>query len=399
MNMSLSNEALAVLSRFEAAGFDAYVVGGSLRDTLLGRPAFDIDIASGALPEQTAALFSDMRVIPTGIKHGTVTLITDSGAAFEITTFRTDGDYTDSRHPDSVSFTSKIEDDLSRRDFTVNAMAYNTKRGLVDLFGGKDDLDARIIRCVGEPEKRFSEDALRILRAFRFSAQLDFSIEKETLRAAVKLAPSLSKIARERVSAEMQKLLAAPCPCATLKLLSPLFPAILPEVEADPVRFELCDTLPRDPIARLGLLIFGSGKRLRVASSLRLSTKDSRRLSRLSGELTNTDATSPENARRLLADFGGDLDEAKLFVQIRDAVSQKNPSEKLALLDREAALSPCLSLASLAVSGNDLINNGIAQGRFVGSILSELLNEVIKTPSLNEKSLLLAIAKELSEKL
>ena len=397
--MSLSNEALAVLSRFEAAGFDAYVVGGSLRDTLLGRPAFDIDIASGALPEQTAALFSDMRVIPTGIKHGTVTLITDSGAAFEITTFRTDGDYTDSRHPDSVSFTSKIEDDLSRRDFTVNAMAYNTKRGLVDLFGGKDDLDARIIRCVGEPEKRFSEDALRILRAFRFSAQLDFSIEKETLRAAVKLAPSLSKIARERVSAEMQKLLAAPCPCATLKLLSPLFPAILPEVEADPVRFELCDTLPRDPIARLGLLIFGSGKRLRVASSLRLSTKDSRRLSRLSGELTNTDATSPENARRLLADFGGDLDEAKLFVQIRDAVSQKNPSEKLALLDREAALSPCLSLASLAVSGNDLINNGIAQGRFVGSILSELLNEVIKTPSLNEKSLLLAIAKELSEKL
>ena len=397
--MSLSNEAIAVLSRFEAAGFDAYVVGGSLRDTLLGRPAFDIDIASGALPEQTAALFSDMRVIPTGIKHGTVTLITDSGAAFEITTFRTDGDYTDSRHPDSVSFTSKIEDDLSRRDFTVNAMAYNTKRGLVDLFGGKDDLDARIIRCVGEPEKRFSEDALRILRAFRFSAQLDFSIEKETLRAAVKLAPSLSKIARERVSAEMQKLLAAPCPCATLKLLSPLFPAILPEVEADPVRFELCDTLPRDPIARLGLLIFGSGKRLRVASSLRLSTKDSRRLSRLSGELTNTDATSPENARRLLADFGGDLDEAKLFVQIRDAVSQKNPSEKLALLDREAALSPCLSLASLAVSGNDLINNGIAQGRFVGSILSELLNEVIKTPSLNEKSLLLAIAKELSEKL
>ena len=165
-----------IFARFSRFGEEAYIVGGSLRDALLGITPNDFDIATSATPEKTIELFSDKRVIETGLKHGTVTVIFD-GEPVEITTFRVDGGYTDSRRPDSVSFTRSIEDDLSRRDFTVNAMAFNDERGIVDVFGGRDDLKARVIRAVREPELRFSEDALRIMRAFRFSAQLGYSAE------------------------------------------------------------------------------------------------------------------------------------------------------------------------------------------------------------------------------
>ena len=218
MKISYPATVADVLARLVAAGEEAYIVGGSLRDALLGLPAHDFDIATSALPEKTLSVFSDERVIETGLKHGTVTVIL-SGEPIEITTFRRDGDYTDGRHPDTVSFTDRITEDLSRRDFTVNAMAYHPDRGLVDPFGGQDDLASRTLRAVREPTLRFSEDALRILRAFRFAAQLGFKIEEETRNALRSEAYRLKNISRERISSEFCRLVAAKGAHSVLKML------------------------------------------------------------------------------------------------------------------------------------------------------------------------------------
>ena len=195
-----------ILSRIEEAGFEAFVVGGAVRDSLLGRPNHDYDITTSALPEETAEIFKDLHVIKTGIKHGTVTVVMSRNPV-EITTYRVDGDYKDSRHPEDVRFTRNLEDDLSRRDFTVNAMAYNEERGVVDLFDGIGDLAKGLIRAVGEPQKRFEEDALRIMRAFRFASKLNFNIEGETLAAAKKCRFGLEKISAERKLVELEGIL------------------------------------------------------------------------------------------------------------------------------------------------------------------------------------------------
>ena len=392
MQLQFSNEILGIISRLEGAGHEAYVVGGSLRDALLGRPSSDTDMTTSALPEETATLFSHMRVIPTGIKHGTVTVLTDSGTAVEITTFRTDGAYTDSRHPDSVSFTRSLEEDLARRDFTVNAMAYAPERGLVDVFGGREDLKNRLIRCVGDPERRFTEDALRILRAFRFSAQLGFSIEKNTLCAALKLGDRLSRIARERVCVELFKLLSSENPSSTLALMSPIMITVLPEVEIDPARYALCDGLPRDPVTRLALLISGSGKATDVAGSLRLSNSDRDRLSRLSVSLNGELPRTPVHARRLLSDFSSHPEDAVTLVKIDGLLKGRDTRHAEALLNKELASSPCLTVAALAVNGGDLMASGLAQGKKIGKILGRLLEAVIEDPSLNEREALIELA-------
>ncbi len=199
-----------VMDTLEKAGHRGYVVGGSLRDLMRGVTPHDYDMTTDALPEEMLEIFRDFRVIPTGLKHGTLTVMSD-GNPIELTTHRVDGTYTDARHPESVSFTRKLEGDLSRRDFTVNAMAWNGETGLVDLFGGQADLQNRILRTVGDPDTRFLEDALRILRLFRFSAQLDFEIEENTLFGAARTAKGLEKISVERVFSEITRLLEAPC--------------------------------------------------------------------------------------------------------------------------------------------------------------------------------------------
>lgn len=198
-----------IIETIKAAGFDAYVVGGCVRDSILGRQPEDWDITTSARPEQVKALFA--RTIDTGLQHGTVTVMLDKDG-FEVTTYRLDGEYEDSRHPKSVTFTPDLREDLKRRDLTINAMAYNEQSGLVDLFGGLEDLNAGVIRCVGDPRERFGEDALRILRAIRFSAQLGYTIEPETLSAVRQLAPALSRISAERIQAELVKLLMSPHP-------------------------------------------------------------------------------------------------------------------------------------------------------------------------------------------
>ena len=206
MDFLLPAPVLCALSMLEAGGFSAYVVGGCVRDWVLGIPPHDFDICTAATPKEMKEIFKGERTIETGIRHGTLTVLMDN-EPLEITTFRLDGDYLDGRHPSSVSFTRKVEEDLSRRDFTINAMAYSPKDGLIDPFGGQKDCQDGIIRCVGEPERRFQEDALRILRALRFSARLDFPIEPETAKAIFQLKENLEKISKERIAVELTGLL------------------------------------------------------------------------------------------------------------------------------------------------------------------------------------------------
>ena len=388
--MNRESEAFEMIARLENAGHEAYIVGGSLRDRLLGREAYDIDMTTSALPEETVSIFSDMRVIPTGIKHGTVTVLAPSGAPVEITTFRTDGSYSDSRHPDSVTFTRSLPDDLARRDFTVNAMAFSPRRGVIDLFGGREDLEVGLIRCVGQPEKRFSEDALRILRAFRFSAQLGFSIEGETYRAAIKLGHKITDLARERVASELMKLLSAPAVAAVLEDMLPIMAYVLPEAAMEKKRIALCDRLSSDPILRLAMLIY-DGDPEGVARSLKLSTADKNRLCRLSAP--RKELRSEADARRLMAELSS-KDDCIQSVIVSRLAEDKDPSDEIRLIESAANGSPCLTIADLAVDGESLMSAGVQKGRQMGAVLHRLLDAVIEDPSLNNKETLLEMARE-----
>ena len=393
--MKLPKHIEEILDRLLGAGFDAYVVGGSLRDAMLGNAAHDWDVTSAATPDEVMALFSDMHVIPTGLKHGTVTVVSN-GDPVEITTFRTDGEYTDSRHPESVSFAKNVEDDLSRRDFTVNAMAYNKRRGLVDLFGGRDDLERRIIRCVGDPEKRFSEDALRIMRAFRFSSQLDFDIDLETLDAAHLMKNGLKNIARERIGSEFLRLISGVAPQKALLKMGDILNYVI-STTLDTQRFEYICKFECDAILRLSFLLCGASDIdvQNVAHSLRLSTKQSQKLKKLTSPPTPNELNNltPSRARRILAAYGEDAtNAAKISVILygTDAAS-------VDILRRIEAEKPCISLADLAINGSDLISAGIASGKDVGRILSLLLDAVIDDQCLNKKETLLSLAEKMAE--
>ena len=390
--MKIPRHVKIILDRLAEAGFDAYVVGGSLRDSMLGKEAHDWDVTSGATPDDVIALFSpDLHVIPTGLKHGTVTVVSE-GDPIEITTFRTDGKYIDSRRPESVTFSKNVEDDLSRRDFTVNAMAYNERRGLVDLFGGKTDLLRRIIRCVGDPEKRFSEDALRIMRAFRFSSQLGFEIEEKTLLAAHSMKNGLKNIAKERIGSEFLRLLSGVAAKDSLLKMGDILDIIIHKT-LDTQRFEKIDDLSRDAIPRLAFLLCGaSDEEIRDAShSLKLSSKQTQRLMKLSSPPTEKDLENltEARARRLLAAYGEDT----LAVMEIASHLYKIDAASTEILRRVVSEDPPVTLDRLAVNGSDIIKEGIASGRDVGRILSKLLDEVIEHPERNDREILLVIAK------
>lgn len=377
-----------ICHRFYEAGEDAYVVGGSLRDIMLGRTPSDFDLATSALPAKTAELFSDMRVIETGIKHGTVTVIADTHPV-EITTFRIDGSYTDSRHPDGVCFTGRIEEDLMRRDFTVNAMAYNDRTGLVDPFGGRSDLKARTIRAVGDSEKRFSEDALRIMRAFRFSAQLDFSINESTLSGAKKCRSGLENIARERISVEFLKLVTAPDPKEAIALMveSGVLPYVTGGYAPKKETVALLRAMTAEADGRLGLFLSDTDgdtareilRSLKYSNALTTGALSVRRGARRS-------ITTPSDARRLIGECG---------------IYAKNAALASSLLGRSSAEAPVwveqndapCTLSSLAISGKDLIALGIG-GKDIGRVLQLLLDRVINDPALNQKQILLQLAEK-----
>ena len=379
-----------IIERIEACRESAYIVGGSLRDMLLGLPPHDYDIATSALPERTANIFSDMHVIETGLKHGTVTVISD-GFPVEITTFRIDGEYTDSRHPDSVSFTDDITKDLSRRDFTVNAMAYSPDRGLIDPFGGKSDIEAKLLRAVREPALRFGEDALRIMRAYRFSAQLGFDIEQSTLTATKECAEGLSCIARERIGSEFIRLVTSKHPCRALSLMNAngIFPYVFEGYTSSEKLIHLVEALPPKDTLRLALLLSdtdGESAR-RLLRELRCSGKQ------ITGVLaTLRGASKPiqseTDARRLIAVTGAyAADAARLSVAL--GIS---PSGAAELTERQLS-TPC-NLHDLKINGKDLALMGF-EGKAIGSTLSALLARVIDDPTLNERDVLLNIAEKM----
>ena len=391
------------IEMLEVSGYAAYAVGGAVRDLMLGKEPSDWDITTNATPFQTLEVFKNLRTIPTGIKHGTVTVLfesTDGCRPIEITTFRIDGEYRDSRHPENVEFSRNLHDDLSRRDFTVNAMAYNEKEGIVDDFGGKDDLKNRTIRAVGNPEKRFTEDALRILRAFRFASQLNFEIEQKTLEATSTCAPLLKNIARERIGAEFKKLLACDGVGYSLRNMvengvwSELLTIPSPNLE---VISEISKLKSGNFATRLAALIANCNDAEKEAflSSLRLSNNETQLVLRFcrvkTFEIPQDKDKFCKSARHFLHLYNNIYEEA---IEMLVFWKQENDLKEFILaLDTEKSINNPLTLAELAIKGSDIIPLCPQSHAKVGKLLNELLSRVIDNPNLNKKEILMEIIK------
>lgn len=383
MQFSLPATVLKALDILTAHGYEAYVVGGCVRDLLMGIPPHDYDICASSLPSETKSCFAGERVIETGIQHGTVTVLMN-GESLEITTFRTEGDYLDGRHPSSVSFTRNIENDLMRRDFTVNAMAYHPQKGLVDLYGGQKDIRKRILRCVGDAHTRLTEDALRILRAMRFSAQLDFIIEEKTAQAMHDLKNRLSLISRERIAQELVRMAASPAAARVLRQFDAVFFASMPTCTQ--LDIEALDALPcGDATLRMAALLHADGAEKAAAAlqSLKLPTLFTRECLEL---ITHYDAEiTPEDVPLWLSRLGEKQLQRLLLLQHNaslDAEIQRVKDEQLPL-----------SLRDLKVNGRDLMAAGIPSGRQVGEILERLHEMVLRREIANESNVLLEMGK------
>ena len=413
MKLTLDPGAAALLDTLHAAGYAAYAVGGCVRDSLLGRTAHDWDLCTSALPQQVMELFGAEQCIPTGLQHGTVT-IKYGGRLYETTTFRTEGSYTDGRHPDAVQFVPDVREDLARRDFTINAMAYNEAEGLVDPFGGQKDLQNGLLRAVGEPQQRFTEDALRILRLYRFAARFGFALDAATARAARQLAPHLDCISAERIQEELAKLLAAPQPGAYLEpavlavVLPELTPAALdaakPVVDACPAGEK---NLPVRWAALLGAL--GETDTRRVLKRLRCSNACIEETAVLVRE-TAGEGVSEEKApvhvpvharevaiRQLLGRYG--LCTVERLCALCAALQPQNAPACALAAQRARQLEAdgvCCRVSQLAVNGRDLMAAGIPAGPALRRVLEALLDGVIRAEYPNEKPALLAAAQKIS---
>ena len=378
-NLTIPPYAAIAIEKLNNSGFEACVVGGCVRDTLLGRTPGDWDICTSALPDQTRQVFeSHHHVIDTGIKHGTVTVVSD-GHPLEITTYRTEGNYTDHRRPDSVTFVSDIRQDLSRRDFTVNAMAYSRTTGLIDLFGGREDLQNRIIRCVGDPEKRFEEDALRVLRALRFAAVLDFEIEPQTAAAVHKMRGLLENIAVERIFIELKKLLSAPAAC---RIVSEFGDVILAAAGQQPN--------PRKAAANSSTAVAFC---LHFADAAAVLTRLKAPKALITSALALQTAKPPETLADALSLKGrlGD-DDFKTLIEYFDAQG----TATTLLHQAQASGIPC-RISQLDITGKDLSALGISPGPAMGRTLNALLDAVMEGRLENKKSALLGAAEHIFE--
>lgn len=382
MRIQLDSTTEYILETLESAGFSAYAVGGSLRDLLLGSKTHDTDIATSARPEQVKGLFTEHLVLETGLKHGTVTLLINH-IPYEITTFRTEGAYSDNRRPDYVNFTASIEDDLNRRDFTVNALAYNKKSGLIDLFGGLDDLKNKVLRAVGEPRMRFSEDALRIMRGLRFASVLGFDIEKDTKAAMLECAPLLGGIAVERIYSELTRAMDGDGINAVLREFFQLFSLVLPGAAPPDINITPLKGTP----ARLAALF---DDRALAAAALRHLKADNHTTKKvtllLGGDKVPDDKTE---IKRLLSRYGA---EALELAHFREHMrGERGAYERV----REVFYSgECFSLSRLAVDGKDISALGF-KGSKVGYVLQKLLSRVILGETENDKETLLNEAKNI----
>lgn len=367
-----------IISILSGNGEEAYAVGGCIRDSVMGKTPADWDITTSRTPDEMTEIFESvgLKTVPTGLRHGTVTVLADN-TPYECTTFRIEEGYKDSRHPDKVSFTKRLADDLCRRDFTVNAMACAPDGDLIDLYGGMDDIKNKTVRCVGDPEKRFSEDALRILRALRFAAVLGFEIEKETLAACKRLSSGLSRVSAERKAVELKKLLLSDSPTYGVGLLlsTGVGEYVLPGMKASEVELE---ALPKKFEVRLAALICSSPDA--DPGSLKLSSRELREIALLR-DAPCLDC-SPQNARRLMQKYGELARDASLLYG--------NP-ELARLIELEEAKRPCVTLSSLAINGKDLSALGIS-GKATGEVLKILLDLVIDSPEMNDTDSLLAYA-------
>ena len=426
---------MKIIETLEKAGFEAYAVGGCVRDSLLGRNPSDWDITTSARPEQVKALFS--HTIDTGIRHGTVTVMLEH-VGYEVTTYRIDGEYEDSRHPKEVIFTPLLTEDLKRRDFTINAMAWNPRAGIIDEFGGMEDLDEGIIRCVGSPEERFSEDALRMMRAVRFSAQLGYEIEPATKAAIRKLAPNLTHVSAERIQVELVKLVESMHPdYLRVAYETGITRVVLPE-------FDLCmETEQHNPhhcytvgehmlhsmlavssnrYLRLAMLLHDIAKPEKkktdeqgidhfhghqeaseemakvILRRLKFDNETIRIVSRLIGFHDYRFPAERRSVRRAVWKMGEDLFPMLLQVKEADTMAQSlyEREEKLEWIAKVEKLyreilkdRECLSLKDLAVTGRDLIRAGCAPGPELGRILNEMLQDVLEHPEHNNKEYLL----------
>ena len=413
MKLTLDPGAAALLDALHAAGYAAYAVGGCVRDSLLGRTAHDWDLCTSALPQQVMELFGAEQCIPTGLQHGTVT-IKYGGQLYETTTFRTEGSYTDGRHPDEVQFVPDVREDLARRDFTINAMAYNAAEGLVDPFGGQADLQNGLLRAVGEPQQRFTEDALRILRLYRFAARFGFALDAATARAARQLAPHLDCISAERIQEELAKLLAAPQPGAYLEpaVLAVVLPELTPEglTAAKPV-VDACpageENLPVRWAALLGAL--GETDTRRVLKRLRCSNACIEETTVLVRETAGEGVCrsfSEEKAsvhpgdihiRQLLGRYG--LCTVERLCALCAALRPQAASECALAAQRARQLEAngaCCRVSQLAVNGRDLMAAGIPAGPGLRRTLEALLDAVVRGQLSNERQCLLDAAGQIS---
>lgn len=426
---------MKIIETLEQAGFEAYAVGGCVRDSLLGRNPSDWDITTSARPEQVKALFS--HTIDTGIQHGTVTVMLEH-VGYEVTTYRIDGEYEDSRHPKEVIFTPLLTEDLKRRDFTINAMAWNPRAGIIDEFGGMEDLDEGIIRCVGSPEERFSEDALRMMRAVRFSAQLGYEIEPATKAAIQKLAPNLKHVSAERIQVELVKLVESMHPdylrvayeTGITKVVLPEFDRCMETEQHNPHH---CYTvgehilhsmlaIPSNRYLRLAMLLHDIAKPEKkrtdeqgidhfhghqeaseemakvILRRLKFDNETIRIVSKLIGFHDYRFPAERRSVRRAVWKVGGDLFPMLLQVKEADTMAQSlyEREEKLEWIARVGELyqeilkdKECLSLKDLAVTGRDLIQAGCAPGPELGRILNKMLQDVLEHPEHNNKEYLL----------
>ncbi len=383
--MKLPSGASFIISRLNENGYRADIVGGCVRDALLGREPNDFDITTSALPEEMKRIFSDMRTIETGIKHGTLTVLIDS-EPYEVTTYRLDGEYTDNRHPDSVTFTRELSDDLSRRDFTVNAMCYNESDGYTDLFGGKADLEKKLIRAVGDPEKRFSEDALRILRAIRFASTLGFAVEESTAAAVHKLSHLLLNVSAERIFVEWKKLIGG---CAAYEILSnfsDIISVVIPELSG--MRLPSPDLFGGAGETVRELSLFASAEDF--ASAMARLRSDNKRKNHGVSVLSNINADISDTTaiHRLLVAVGPDA--VRDIILLRKLRGEKTDSQAEILNSLISAGAP-YRISDLKIGGNELSEIGI-RGRDIGITLARLLSDIADGNLENEAQALVARA-------
>lgn len=440
MKIELPRKVVLIIKNLQRHGYDAYAVGGCVRDSILNRKPEDWDITTSAKPEQVKRIFR--RTVDTGIEHGTVTVLIGKDG-FEVTTYRVDGLYEDGRHPKEVTFTSRLEEDLKRRDFTINAMAYNDDERLVDAFGGMRDLNYHLIRCVGDPKERFSEDALRILRAVRFSAQLAFPIEPETAEAIKSLAPNLEKISAERIQAELVKLLVSDhperiqdaCELGITKVVLPEWDDMVGVKQNTPHhKYDVAahtvhalQNVKNDKVLRLTMLFHDMGKPVMkttdengrdhfkghaiaseqiaktVMKRLKFDNDTIRKVTKLVAYHDYRMEPTGANVRRAMHEIGVKLFPYYLAVRLADTKAQSSYERRGKLeniiqireLYRNALRNKeCVTLKDLAVTGTDLINLGIAPGKELGTLLNELLDMVIEDPAWNQKGKLCDYVKE-----